>query len=108
MIPKGILLQEIYGYVCTLQIVYVYRNVKDVMVSYYHFHISDPSKLIDRLGSFDDFAERFMADRVANTPYFANLHSYWSRRHQPNVFLLSYEQLEKVIVTKLNAAFCDK
>ncbi|GAU94762.1 hypothetical protein RvY_06481 [Ramazzottius varieornatus] len=92
-LPRNLLPQSAIEKKC--KIVYVYRHVKDVMVSYYYFHASDPSVLIDNLGIFEDFAERFMSNQVANTPYFANLHSYWSRRHEPNIFLLSYEHLEK-------------
>ncbi|GAV06783.1 hypothetical protein RvY_16713-2 [Ramazzottius varieornatus] len=77
------------------QIIYVCRNVKDVMVSLYYHYMYHPSKIIDRLGTFEEFAEDFMKGAVADGPYFGHLHSYWTHRHDANVLFIAYEAMLK-------------
>ena len=79
-----------------LQIIFIYRNVKDVMLSFYYHNVYSPSKLHDNLGCFEDFVKDMMEDRVAQCPYFAHLHGYWIHRTDSNVLFLSYEQMLKV------------
>lgn len=79
------------------QIIYVYRDVKDVMVSLYYHYKYHPSKIVDRLGTFVEFAEDFMKGEVADGPYFGHLHSYWTHRHDANVLFIAYEAMLKVI-----------
>ena len=66
------------------------------MVSLYYHYMYHPSKIVDRLGTFEEFASDFMAGRVAYGPYFNHLYSYWVHRHDSNVLLLSYEMLLQV------------
>lgn len=75
------------------KVVYVIRNPKDVIVSYYHYH-----KLMDYqqyTGSVEDFAEYFMDNKILNGPYFPHLFDAWSRRHHPNILFVFYEDLKK-------------
>lgn len=44
-----------------LQIIYVTRNPKDVMVSYYHF--SKYISTLEEVPDFNDFMERFLAGK---------------------------------------------
>lgn len=73
------------------KMVYVGRNPKDVCVSYYHY-----CKLLHELdGTFDDFAELFLMDRVPMSPFWEHVLSFWQRRHEPNVIFLKYEDMRR-------------
>ncbi|KAK4006023.1 hypothetical protein OUZ56_011150 [Daphnia magna] len=77
----------------TSKVVYVVRNPKDVIVSYYCHH-----KLFHRhgfLGDADLFAEYFMNDEVYYSPFFPHVLDAWSKRHHPNMLFLFYEDLRK-------------
>ncbi|OQV14580.1 putative Estrogen sulfotransferase [Hypsibius exemplaris] len=78
------------------KIIYVYRNIKDVCVSMYHF-CNGVKAMRDahEVGSFEEFAESFMRGDVFYGPYFQNLKSYWKRRDDANILLLRYEDLSK-------------
>ncbi|OQV14914.1 putative Sulfotransferase 1C4 [Hypsibius exemplaris] len=78
------------------KIIYVRRNVKDVMVSMYHWcrnaphtHRACPS------GSFAEFAEAFMDGQVPAGSYFNNLAAFWSHRDDPNILMLTYEEMSQ-------------
>ena len=80
-----------------LQVVYVARNPKDVIVSYYHYH-----RLMDFhrfAGDLETFAEYFLKDQLWCSPFFPHLIQAWNRRHHPNMLFLFYEDLKRV--TKL-------
>lgn len=79
------------------QVVYIYRNVKDVMWSLYRHLLHNPYKIVDYLGTFDEFVLAFMQDNVVYCPFFGHLHSYWKNRNEPNFLIFSYEELTKVI-----------
>lgn len=77
----------------TSKVVYVARNPKDVIVSYFYYH-----KLMDYhqySGDLETFAEYFMNDRVYNSPYFPHLLDAWSKRHHPNMLFVFYEDLKR-------------
>ncbi|XP_018019016.1 luciferin sulfotransferase-like [Hyalella azteca] len=73
------------------KIVYVCRDPRDLCVSYYYHHI----KLEGYTGDFDTFVKIFLADALPWGPFWSNVLSYWQRRHQPNVFFFTFEQLKK-------------
>jgi len=77
----------------TSKVVYVARNPKDVIVSYFHYH-----KLMDYhqySGDLETFAEYFMKDTVYNAPYFPHLLDAWNKRHHPNLLFVFYEDLKR-------------
>ena len=106
--------------------VYVARNPKDVIVSYYHYH-----RLLEfhrYTGNLEAFAEYFMTDRgtidrllpstktsptysqfvlsfefpynleriVYSAPFFPHLLDAWNKRHHPNLHFVFYEDLKRV------------
>ena len=73
------------------RIIYLYRNPKDTVVSWYH--MQRRLKLFGFIGTFDEFFELFLNGNVAYGSYMHNVLSWWARRHQPNVLVLSYEQM---------------
>jgi hypothetical protein len=52
------------------KIIYLYRNPKDTVVSWYHFQRLNP--LYEFTGGFDNFFDLFLADRVAYGSYGTN------------------------------------
>lgn len=76
-----------------LKIIYVLRNPKDVMVSYYHFykanHVFGPYK-----GSWDEFYEMAMLGEVAWGNWFDHVLEWWKHgQHRANVLFLKYEDM---------------
>lgn len=70
--------------------IYIFRNPKDTVVSFYHF-----TKQTDELNiTFDEYFDTFMKGLVAYGDYFDHVLSWYERRHDPNVLFLSYEQLQ--------------
>ncbi|XP_057378326.2 sulfotransferase 1A3-like [Daphnia carinata] len=77
----------------TSKVVYVARNPKDVIVSYYHYH-----RLLEfhhYTGNLEAFADYFMTDRVYSAPFFPHLLDAWNKRHHPNLHFVFYEDLKR-------------
>jgi len=90
------------------KIIYLYRNPKDLVVSWYHFQRLNPIYGFE--GSFDQFFDHFLADNVAYGSYWENLRSWWVLRDTPNVLVLSYEEMHADLqsVTHQVARFLNK
>jgi len=75
-------------------VVYVARNPKDVIVSYYFHH-----KLINSVhgfeGDIEKFAEYFMNDEVMYSPFFPHILDAWSKRNHPNLHFMWYEDMKR-------------
>ena len=69
--------------------IYVERDPKDVLVSYFHFYRS----YLGFHGSFDDFYRRFMEGRVQYGSWFDHVSSWRKRSTDPDVLLVRYEDL---------------
>ena len=97
------------------KVVYVARNPKDVLVSYYYHHIL--ITMVSYAGDLESFAEYFMNDQrkyscgfynlisftletnyfsVFFCPFFPHILDAWSKRHHPNMLFLFYEDMKKV------------
>ncbi|CAN7977312.1 unnamed protein product, partial [Ixodes persulcatus] len=73
---------------------YIARNPFDCCVSYYHHTKSFPAYLFEQ-GTFDQFFDMFLDGRVEFGDYFDSLLPWYERRHKPNVFFLTYEDLKR-------------
>ena len=73
------------------RIIYLLRNPKDTVVSWYH--MQRKQRLFGFTGTFDQFFDLFVDGHVAYGSYMHHVLSWWARRHQPNVLLLTYEQM---------------
>lgn len=69
--------------------IYIFRNPKDTVVSFYHFTMQTDELHV----SFDEYFESFMRGLVAYGDYFDHVLSWYEHRHDDNVLFLSYEQL---------------
>jgi hypothetical protein len=75
------------------KVIYIVRNPKDVVVSYFHF--CRMLKLLNFDGSFEDFLNQFERDQLPYSPYFSHVESYLSNEDKPNLLILSYEDMSK-------------
>nr|CAH0102991.1 unnamed protein product [Daphnia galeata] len=77
----------------TSKVLYVARNPKDAIVSFYHHH-----KLIkahDYKGDLEEFAQYFMDDEIVYSPFFPHLLDAWSKRNHPNLHFMFFEDMKK-------------
>jgi len=77
----------------TGRIIYLIRNPKDTVVSWYHFQRMNA--LYAFKGDFDQFFDLFLDHNVPYGSYWENVHSWWALRHQPNVLIMTYEDLHR-------------
>ena len=72
--------------------IYVTRNPKDALLSYYNHHKS--FKIYEwKDGKFDDFFNMFMENRVPCGNYFDHLEGFLKHKHDDNVLFIKYEDL---------------
>jgi hypothetical protein len=67
----------------SIQIIYVARNAKDVVVSYYYFY--QMAKIHPEPGTWEEFLEKFMAGQGGSKCYFnydVNTNSFFARDHK--------------------------
>ncbi|KAL3882635.1 hypothetical protein ACJMK2_028959 [Sinanodonta woodiana] len=106
-LPLGLLPKEIHEK--KPKIIYVCRNPKDIVVSYYYF--TRMMKPITRFqGSFDDFFKLFMQDKVPYSPWWKHVLEFWQKKDEENVLFLKYEDLKKDLEGSIRriAEFLDK
>ncbi|XP_059616687.1 sulfotransferase 1 family member D1-like [Phlebotomus argentipes] len=72
------------------KIVFVARNAKDVITSYYHHYRAIPKFS----GTFSDFTDLFMENRINYTPYCSHILNFWTLRNEENVLFLTFEDMK--------------
>ncbi|XP_066508811.1 amine sulfotransferase-like [Hoplias malabaricus] len=77
----------------TGKVIYVARNPKDVLVSYYHFH--KYAKMLETPKDFNDFYEKFMDGRVYGSCWFEHVTTWYSLRNEMNFLYITYEDMIK-------------
>lgn len=92
-LPLSLLPQEIKEK--SPKIFYIVRNPKDVAVSYYHF--VSMLTMTNYTGQFKDFFETFINDKVPYGPIWRHYSEFWEHRDDSNIFIISYEELQKDI-----------
>ncbi|XP_069678908.1 luciferin sulfotransferase-like isoform X2 [Periplaneta americana] len=73
------------------KLIYVARNPKDVVVSWYHHH----RLLNGYTGSCEEFVEAFMGGIVEFGPFWEHVLEFWKIRDEPNVLFNTYEEMKK-------------
>ncbi|KAM9316651.1 amine sulfotransferase-like [Gastrophryne carolinensis] len=84
IMPKG--LKEKKG-----KIIYVYRNPKDVLVSYYHF-IKIFVKLQYKI-DWETFFDLFMSGRLLGGSWFNHIKGWYTQKEHYNILFISYEEM---------------
>uniref|UniRef100_T1II81 Sulfotransferase domain-containing protein n=1 Tax=Strigamia maritima TaxID=126957 RepID=T1II81_STRMM len=72
---------------------YVSRNAKDTMISYFHFALN--IFWMKFQGDLNDFAELFLEGKIPFAPYIPHVKEFWEHRHDSNVFFTTYEALKQ-------------
>lgn len=74
------------------KIIYITRNPKDTVVSYFHF-----LKMVGYNGyngTFEEFVDLFCEEKLMYSSFAKNVLSYWERRNDDNILFLFYEELQ--------------
>ncbi|XP_012528038.2 sulfotransferase 1C4 [Monomorium pharaonis] len=92
----------------TCKIIYVARNPRDVVVSWYNFQ----KTLVhfQYQGTFEQFCDNFMNNHTLWSPYWEHIKEAWGMRHRKNMMFLFYEDLIKDLPRNIKeiATFFDK
>ncbi|XP_015356023.1 amine sulfotransferase-like [Marmota marmota marmota] len=86
LVPKGLKNKK-------AKILYIYRNPKDVLVSFFHF-----SNWVARLkpsDTFENFMEMFLDGQVMGSRWFDHIRGWYEHRHDFNIQFMSYEDMKK-------------
>jgi len=75
------------------KVIYVARNPKDIVVSYYFF--SKLFKFVNFKGNLDDAFIRFVQGKVMFGPWLDHVLSYWQHKMDHNLLFLTYEELHE-------------
>ncbi|XP_066467100.1 amine sulfotransferase-like [Tiliqua scincoides] len=75
------------------KLIYVARNPKDVLVSYYHF--SKFSKKLEEVEDFDTFMDRFLEGKVIFNSWLDHIEGWYAHRNDFNILFLTYEEMKK-------------
>ncbi|XP_045132110.1 sulfotransferase family cytosolic 1B member 1-like isoform X2 [Portunus trituberculatus] len=74
------------------KVVYVTRNPKDMMVSFYWFW--KESNSFQYRGNFENCIRQLMTGSTLFTPYWPHVKEAWQKRHHSNVHFVFYEDLK--------------
>uniref|UniRef100_A0A8C6UD78 Sulfotransferase n=1 Tax=Neogobius melanostomus TaxID=47308 RepID=A0A8C6UD78_9GOBI len=94
------------------KVIYMARNPKDLVVSYYQFHRS--LRTMSYRGTFQEFCRRFMNDKLGYGSWFDHVQEFWEHRDDSNVLFLKYEDMYKDLSTLVSdlsrflGVSCDK
>ncbi|XP_034036737.1 amine sulfotransferase-like [Thalassophryne amazonica] len=73
------------------KVIYVLRNPKDVLVSYYHFHKF--AVFLETPASFDVFFEKFITGDVNGSSWFEHIKTWYSQKDKMNILFIRYEDM---------------
>lgn len=75
------------------KIIYVARNAKDNMVSYYHFQRMN--RTLPQPGTWDEYFKTFMTGKVCWGSWHDHVKGWWKAKDQHNILYLFYEDMKK-------------
>ncbi|XP_054963468.1 sulfotransferase 1C3-like [Pan paniscus] len=75
------------------KIIYVARNAKDCLVSFYHFHRM--ASLLPDPQNFEEFYEKFMSGKVLFGSWFDHVKGWWAAKDTHQILYLFYEDIKK-------------
>ncbi|KAM5256138.1 LOW QUALITY PROTEIN: amine sulfotransferase-like [Ctenodactylus gundi] len=75
------------------KILYIYRNPKDVMVSYFHF--SNWIATLEPTDTLEHYMEKFLDGKVMGSRWFDHIRGWYEHKHEFNILFMSYEDMKK-------------
>lgn len=88
-LPISLLPRDIWKKNC--KIIYVARDPKDVVVSFFH-HFSG---MTSYTGGMEDFFEAFLADEFIYCSYWQHVLEFWLIRQRKNILFITFENMKK-------------
>ncbi|XP_041510307.1 amine sulfotransferase-like [Microtus oregoni] len=76
-----------------VKILYIYRNPKDVLTSYFHF--SNWIVIFEASNTIETFMQTFLHGKVVGSNWFDHIRGWYGHRHDFNIMFLSYEDMKK-------------
>lgn len=91
-LPAHLLPQSIKDNKC--KVIYIYRNPKDVAVSYYHF--ARMLTFANFVGTLEEFVWLFLFEKIPYSPYFPHLSNYMKRAQEDSksCLVVCYEDMK--------------
>ncbi|XP_047715707.1 amine sulfotransferase-like [Prionailurus viverrinus] len=74
------------------KIIYIYRNPKDIMCSYFHF---SKNVTLQVTSSFEEFMEQFLEGKVLGSLWFDHIKGWYEHKSLFNIQFLMYEEVKK-------------
>ncbi|XP_025150833.2 amine sulfotransferase-like [Bubalus kerabau] len=75
------------------KVIYVCRNPKDVLTSYFHF--SNLLVTLEASNNIGDFMEKFLDGKVVGSLWFDHIRGWYEHRHDFNILFMMYEEMKK-------------
>ncbi|XP_029953227.1 sulfotransferase 1C2 [Salarias fasciatus] len=75
------------------KVIYVARNAKDNLVSYYYFDLMNQTQ--PEPGPFDGYVHKFMRGDLAWGSWYDHVKGYWEAREKRNILYIFYEDMKE-------------
>ncbi|KAJ8261365.1 hypothetical protein COCON_G00170880 [Conger conger] len=75
------------------KVIYVARNAKDSLVSYYHFDRMNVTQC--EPGSWENYIQKFMKGELSWGSWYDHVNGYWRERENRNILYLFYEDMKE-------------
>uniref|UniRef100_A0A673USZ5 Sulfotransferase n=1 Tax=Suricata suricatta TaxID=37032 RepID=A0A673USZ5_SURSU len=76
----------------TAKIIYMYRNPKDALCSYFYFF---KNVVLQLTGSFEEFSEQFLEGKVGGNLWFDHIKGWYEHKSLCNIQFMMYEEMKK-------------
>lgn len=75
------------------KVIYVYRNPKDILVSYFYF--SNWLNIFEATDTIDHFIKKFLDGNVSGSLWFDHIRGWYEHKHDFNILFMMYEEMKK-------------